>query len=171
MLCEPEYLSEVIPVDIAINSLICIGWRVGTWTETTRLVLLYPSSTKYLTKLTKILDLKMYQCSISLAVKVRKWHGDLYWMKGSNCAINIRSKRAYGTLMVCLNGVWLRKRLKYKHFFIIRRHDNIQNYPHIQTDFLPLVASLFDWLFNALFRSEAIVSSRMLLIQNVRQKF
>ncbi|XP_037045960.1 putative fatty acyl-CoA reductase CG5065 isoform X2 [Bradysia coprophila] len=36
MLCDPDNLSEVIPVDIAINSLICIGWRIGTWTETAR---------------------------------------------------------------------------------------------------------------------------------------
>lgn len=43
---------EVIPVDIAINSLICIGWRVGTWTETNRFVHRSISWTNYFIKLT-----------------------------------------------------------------------------------------------------------------------
>lgn len=33
MLCDGQYRSEVIPVDIAINGLIAIGWKVGTMTE------------------------------------------------------------------------------------------------------------------------------------------
>lgn len=38
MLCNGEYRSEVIPVDIAINGLISIAYKIGTtvekWVET-----------------------------------------------------------------------------------------------------------------------------------------
>lgn len=33
MLCNGQYRSEIIPVDIAINGLIAIGWKVGTMKE------------------------------------------------------------------------------------------------------------------------------------------
>lgn len=33
MLCDGRYRSEVIPVDIAINGLISIAWKVGTMQE------------------------------------------------------------------------------------------------------------------------------------------
>lgn len=37
MLCNGEFRSEVIPVDIAINGLISVAWKIGTtvvkWVE------------------------------------------------------------------------------------------------------------------------------------------
>lgn len=108
MLCDGKYRSEVIPVDIAINGLIAIGWKVGTMTEKYGYIYIsYNLRPTFDIKFIGLIDRKIFLCIMSLAVTVKRKRGKKYLTRERKSPTNILSKRDFGIRTVILRHLKL----------------------------------------------------------------